>query len=162
MFKQYLESINFKQSTADPCVFVSSEGPDLTIIAVYVDDLIVIAKTPETMKKIKDSLGAPFKMKDLGDLHYCLGISIEYDKDGGYLGMHQRQYIQSLLERYELSQAKPSATPADVNVRLVKNDGVSKPVDRASYQSMVGSLLYASIATRPDISQAVGAVLKPT
>ena len=97
VFKQYLESINFKQCTADPCIFVSSRGPDLTIIAVYVDDLIVITKTPETMKKIKDSLAARFKMKDLGDLHYCLGISIEYDKDGGCLGMHQRQYIQSLL-----------------------------------------------------------------
>ena len=92
-----------------------------------------------------------FKMKDLGKLHYCLGISIEYDKDKGHLWMHQRQYIQSLLERYGLSQAKPSVTPADINVKLVKNDGVSKSVDRVSYQSMVGSLLYASIATRPDI-----------
>ena len=86
------------------------------------DDLIVITKIPETMKKIKDSVA---EMKDLGELHYCLGISIEYDKDRGYLRMHQRQYIQSLLDRYGLSQAKPSVTPADVNVRLVKNDGVS-------------------------------------
>ena len=53
VFKQYLEFINFKQCTADPCVFISSGGPDLTIIAVYVDDLIVITKTPETMKKIR-------------------------------------------------------------------------------------------------------------
>ena len=117
VFKQYMESINFKQSTAN-------------------------------------------SMKDLGKLHYCLGISIEYDKDKGHLWMHQRQYIQSLLERYGLSQAKPSVTPADINVKLVKNDGVSKSVDRVSYQSMVGSLLYASIATRPDIAQAVGAVSK--
>ena len=47
-----------------------------------------------------------------------------------------------------------------INVRLVKNDGVSKSVDQVSYQSMVGSLLYASIATRPDIAQAVGAASK--
>ena len=98
------------------------------------------------MKKINDSLAACFKMKDLGKLHYCLWISIKHDKDGGYLWMHQRQYIQSLLERYGLSQAKPSATPADVNVKLVKNDRVSKSVGQMSYQSMVGSLLYASIA----------------
>ena len=51
-------------------------------------------------------------------------------------------------------------TPADINVKLLKNDGVSKSVDRVSYQLMVGSLLYASIAIRPDIAQAVGAVLK--
>ena len=76
VFKQYMESINFKQCTADPCIFVTGEGADLTIVAVYVDDLIVIAKAPGTMKKIKESLAACFKMKDLGKLHYCLGISI--------------------------------------------------------------------------------------
>ena len=65
-----------------------------------------------------------------------------------------------MLKRYGLSQAKSATTPADVNVKLVKNDGVSKPVNQVNYQSMVGSLLYASIATRPDIAQAVGAVSK--
>ena len=53
VFKQYMESINFKQYTADPCIFVTGEGADLTIIALYVDNLIVITKTPETMKKVK-------------------------------------------------------------------------------------------------------------
>ena len=158
VFKQYMESINFKQCTADPCIFVTGEEADLTIVAVYVDDLIVIAKTPETIKKIKESLAARFKMKDLGKLHYCLGISIQHDEERGSLWMDQRQYIQSLLKRYGLSQAKTATTPADINVKLVKNDGVSKPVNPLNYQSMVGSLLYAAITTRPDIAQAVGAV----
>ena len=116
---------------------------------MYVDDLIVITKTPETMKKIKENLAAHFKMKDLEKLHYCLGISIQHGEERGSLWMDQRQYIQSLLKRYGLSQAKSAATPADVNVKLVKNDGVSKPVNQVNYQSVVGSLLYASIATRP-------------
>ena len=74
--------------------------------------------------------------------------------------MHQKQYIQSLLERYGLSQANPANTPADANVKMVKDDRVSKPVHPAHYQSMVGSLLYAAITTRPDIAHAVGVVLK--
>ena len=160
VFKQYMESINFKQCTADPCIFVAGEEADLTIVAVYVDDLIVIAKTPETIKKIKESLAVCFKMKDLGKLHYCLGISIQHDEERGSLWMDQRQYIQLLLKRYGLSQAKTATTPADINVKLVKNDGVSKPVNPLNYQSMVGSLLYAAITTRPDIAQAVGAVSK--
>ena len=157
-----MESINFKPCTADPCIFVTGEGADLTIVAVYVDDLIVITncKTPETMKKVKENLAARFKMKNLGKLDYCLGISMQHDEERGSLWMDQRQYIQSLLKRYGLSQAKSATTPADVNVKLVKNDGVSKPVNQVNYQSMVGSLLYASIATRPDIAQAVGAVSK--
>ena len=71
--------------------------------------------------------------------------------------MHQRQYINSLLDRYGLSQAKTSPTPADTNVKLVNDVEISKPVDPVKYQSMVGSLLYAAIATRADI---VGAVSK--
>ena len=57
--------------------------------------------------------------------------------------------------------AKPASTPADSNDRLMKDDGVSKQLkDKAQYQSMVGSLFYAAMATRPDIAQAVGAVSK--
>ena len=85
VFKQYMESINFKQCTADPCIFVTSERADLSIVAVCVDDLIVIAKAPEIMKKIQESLAAHFKMKDLGKLHYCLGISIQHDEERGSL-----------------------------------------------------------------------------
>ena len=105
VFKQYIESINFKQCTVDLCIFVNGEEADLTIIAAYVDHFIVITKTPETMKKIKECLAACFKLKDLGNLHYCLGIPIQHDEERGYLWMNQRQCIWSLPKRYGLCQA---------------------------------------------------------
>ncbi|KAL5515273.1 hypothetical protein EMCRGX_G000418 [Ephydatia muelleri] len=160
VFNEYMTSLSYEQCAAHPCVLVRTEGTETTIIAVYVDDLIIIAKNPETMERIKGSLTERFKMKDLGKLHYCLGINIEYDENKRCLWMHQRPYIQSLLERYQLSEAKSSCTPADINVKLVKDDGAAKLADSVCYQSMVGSLLYAAIATRPDIAQAVGAVSK--
>eukprot|EP00731_Ephydatia_muelleri_P005270 Em0002g1446a len=160
VFNEYMTSLSYEQCAADPCVLVRTEGTETTIIAVYVDDLIIIAKNPETMERIKGSLTERFKMKDLGKLHYCLGINTEYDENKRCLWMHQRPYIQSLLERYQLSEAKSSCTPADINVKLVKDDGAAKLADSVCYQSMVGSLLYAAIATRPDIAQAVGAVSK--
>ena len=55
-----------------------------------------------------------------------------------------------------MEDAKPVSTPTDISVKLTKDDGVSKEVDSTEYQSLVGSLLYAAIATRPNISQAVG------
>ena len=76
------------------------------------------------------------------------------------LWLHQRQYISAILERYGLSQAKLATTPADINVKLIKDDEVSKAVDPIRYQSMVGSLLYAATATHPDIAHAVGVVSK--
>ena len=66
--------------------------------------------------------------------------------------------MEKLLERYGLQDANPVSTPMDLNVKLVANDGQSKPVDPVKYQSIVGSLPVCCIATRPDISQAVGAL----
>ena len=164
-FQEYMNSIGFNQSGADPCVYIRTAST-MTIVAVYVDDLILITKTVEEMQEVKKSLAAQFKMKDMGELHYCLGVSIEQDKDRKCLWMHQKQYIQNMIEKHELTEAKTASTPADPNVKLEKDDGVSKGVDQTTYQSIVGSLLYAAIATRPDIAQAVGVVskfnLKPT
>ena len=80
VFQEYLESIGFKQNTADPCVFCRTVGT-MAVIAVYVDDLILSTKTSQEMQEAKESLQARFKMKDMGKLHYCLGISIEQDED---------------------------------------------------------------------------------
>ena len=91
-FKEYIESAMFKQSAAEPCVFVRTTDT-VTIIAVYVDDLIVVAKTPEEMQEVKNILTTRFKMKDMGELHYCLGISVEQDMNRKCVWMHQKQYI---------------------------------------------------------------------
>ena len=65
-----------------------------------------------------------------------------------------------MLERYGLSDAKTHATPSDTNVKLKKDCANSNAVDVSKYQSMVGSLLYAAMATRPDIAYAVSCVSK--
>ena len=158
-FREYMELIEYKQSDADPCVYVRTDDL-MTIVAVYVDDLILITETMKEMKMVKESLATRFKMTDMGKLHYCLGITIVQDESKKCLWLHQSQYIERVLEKYSLTEAKVASTPADPSVRLEKDDGVSAEVDPILYQSMVGSLLYAACATRPDIAQAVGAVAK--
>ena len=154
-----MELIEFQQRDADPCVYVRTAGVTIAV-AVYVDDLILIAETMDEMMKVKESLATKFRMTDLGDLHYCLGITIVQDESKKCLWLHQKQYEQKVLEKYSLSKAKVATTPADLSVKLEKNDGVSVKVDPILYQSMVGSLLYAACATHPNIAQAVGAVAK--
>ena len=158
-FREFMTLLQFKQSTADPCIYVKVTDT-IAVVAVYVDDLIVMTKTAEEMQQIKESLALHFEMKDMSDLHYCLGISIEQERQHKCPWMHQKQYIQNLLKKYGLSEAKTVSTPADISVKLKKDDGFSKEVNPVTYQSIVGSLLYAAIATRPDISQAVGVVSK--
>ena len=124
------------------------------------DDLILLCKTIDEMKEVKEKLFERFRMKDMGKLHYCLGISISHDEDNYCITLQQKQYIRNILTRFRLADAKAVSTPADPSVTLVKDDGVSKEVDPTLYQSMVGSLIYAAMATRPDIAQAVGTVSK--
>ena len=158
-FTEFMMGIGFKQSTSDPCVFVRSRQ-ELEILAVYVDDLILITESTESMNELKAALKERYKMKDMGELSYILGISVIQDKEKNRVILHQKHYIEAILRKYGMDNANPVATPADANVKLKKSDGVSKPVHQHTYQSMVGSLLYAAMATRPDIAQAVSAVSK--
>ena len=80
----------------------------------YVDDVIV-ANTATEMTRAKGVLEACFKMKDMGQLHYCLGITIEHDEDQQCLCLHQKQYISTLLVKYRMMEAKVASTPADPN-----------------------------------------------
>ena len=66
----------------------------------------------------------------------------------------------NLLNRFELTDAHPVSTPADLNVQLVAEDGVSGPADQRLYQRMIGSLQHAAGGTRPDIAQIVGALAR--
>ena len=130
----------------------------MKIIAVYVDDLIVIAKTLGEIQQMKEDLSRTFKMKDMGQLRYCLGINFELTKQG--ILLCQKQYLLKILEKYKLSEVNTVTTPMDPNVKLVKDDSYSKKIDPILYQSMVGSLLHAARATRPDIAHTVGLVSK--
>jgi len=143
-------------------VYVQKKSGNLVIIAVYVDDLIVIANTAREMKSVKGVLAAKFEMKDMGQLHYCLGISVKQSQDENHrcLWMDQRQYISNMLLKYRMTEANTAPTPVDISVKLQKDDKSSKQVNPVLYQSIVGSLLYAAISTRPDIAQAVGVVSK--
>lgn len=72
-FQEYMELIGFSQSLADPCVYIRV-ADTMAVVAVYVDDLILITATSEEMQDVKGSLANQFRMKDMGRLHYCLGI----------------------------------------------------------------------------------------
>ena len=141
---QHVKSLGFEESGADPCIFTRRKNQKVEIIAIYVDDLIAITETDEEMRRLKKSLTSTFKMKDLGELYYCLGINFYRTKDSLY--MCQSQFIHRLLEKYGLSDTNTVATPMDSNVKLVEDDGYSKTVDSILYQSMVGSILHLARA----------------
>ena len=112
---------------------------------IYVDDIILLADIMEDMVKFKGELSHKFEMTDLGPMNFCLGISVITRENT--LKIHQRQYIQSILNKFEMSDAHPVCVPADPNVKLNVPDGESRPADRNMYQQIIGSLQYVANGT---------------
>ena len=73
-FQDSMLNLGLKQSTTDPCVFIQAEAKSVTIVTVYVDDLIVMSTSTDKLNAVKKALSGRFKMKDMGPLHYCLGV----------------------------------------------------------------------------------------
>ena len=92
-----------------------------------------------------------FEIKDLGELHYCLGLEIWREK--GKTMVTQSKYAREILERFNMYECKAVSTPLVQNVKLSSVDE-TKEVDGTLYRQLVGSLNYLT-TTRPDISYSV-------
>ena len=155
---KYLKSLNFVQSSSDSCIYTRMSDGILCIIALYVDDIIVACQSLELLSEIKAALSNKYKMKDLGQIHYFLGVKVVQDNNKVFI--NQSAYTEMLLKRFNFDDCKPVATPVDVNCVLEKASEDSELFDKELYQSAVGSLLYLSTKTRPDITYAVCNVSK--
>ncbi|KAK9711792.1 Reverse transcriptase (RNA-dependent DNA polymerase) [Popillia japonica] len=151
-----LKNIGLTCSTFDSCVYYLFNDNDSVIVAVYVDDIIVFTSNNILKNWIKDKLLEEFEMKDLGQLHFCLGIKIKRDRQQGIISLNQKTFIDNILRQYNMHESNPVATPLDSNQNLGYTVPKDEPADTKLYQSAIGSLLYVARATRPDIAQAVG------
>ncbi|KAL0561798.1 hypothetical protein IC582_002241 [Cucumis melo] len=150
----FLTENNFKKSTADCSVFIRKNGDSITIILVYVDDIIISGNNNQKLKEVKEMLKRKFDIKDLGKLSYFLGIEIAHSTKGLFLS--QRKYTLDLLKETGKLGTKPATTPMETNIKLNTEDG--KPLSGISqYQRIVGKLIYLTV-TRPDITFAVSIV----
>lgn len=118
---------------------------------VYVDDVIITGSSSFLMKSLIQKLDKTFVLKDLGRLHYFLGIQIHYLESGFIL--NQAKYVDDLLHKLKLSDVKPIASPSVQGKLLSKTDG--NPLDDLFiYRSIIGTLQYLT-HTRPDIAYIV-------
>ncbi len=139
----HLKEMSFIQTTADPCIYRSTGGEN-AYLGVYVDDIVIAAKSNKQMKEIKNKLAERFDIKDLGKLRNFLGMKI-VQKPDGLVWIGQPGYTEKLLESFGMDQAKVIATPVETNNKLVKASDDEEMYDQQKYQSAVGSLLYLSV-----------------
>ena len=147
----FLHQLGFRSTRSDASLFVYHQGSDTAYLLLYVDDIILTACTAGLLSQLTARLRAEFAIKDLGPLHYFLGVEVVRRPDGFFL--HQRKYAHELLERAGMLNCKPAATPVDTKAKLSATDG-SPASDAAFYRSIVGALQYLTL-TRPEIQYAV-------
>jgi histone deacetylase 1/2 len=143
----------FVQLLADTCVFV--HVAQRLVLSVHVDDIILLAATVVAKKWLVDALLKAFKIKDLGRVSHYLGFEVSFSK--GKIHICQESYIKRVLERFSMSTCSGKSTPQQPGVQLLSTSeeeraqAESDMADRA-YRSIIGSLLYACLGTRPDIA----------
>nr|GEU92222.1 hypothetical protein [Tanacetum cinerariifolium] len=148
------EELGFKQSYVDTSLFTITYHGSFTTILVYVDDILIVGKDPVFISTIKKQLHTQLSIKDLGRLHYYLGI--EFLRNSSGLSMTQRKHALELLECADVLDSKPIATPMDPIIKLNSTDGYLLP-DPSTYRTLVGKFLYLTI-TRPNLSFAAQAL----
>jgi hypothetical protein len=151
--RRFLKSIGFDQTFSDPCVYINKET--VIVIAMWVDDLIIFGKDMASINTLKEQLNEEYEMKDLGELKYFLGIQVHRDKERKIIHLSQPGYTRTILERYGMENSKPANTPLSGGARLTKATTTDTLAEQKEYQSMVGSLMYAMLATRADLAQSI-------
>ena len=145
-FRRAICDMGYTQCNGDHTVFYKHRGSYITILAVYVDDIVIIGDDVEEITCLTKRLGDTFEVKDLGQLRHFLGIEIARSSKG--IVLSQRKYVLDLLTETGMLGCRSIASPINRNHRLCAE--VGDPVDKEIYQRLVGRLIYLC-HTRPDI-----------
>lgn len=141
----------FKQSTFDYSLFLKHTHTSFTALLVYVDDLIIAGNNSVDIDATKFFLQTEFKIRDLGNLKYFLGLEIVRSKRS--IHICQRKYALDILSDAGMLGCEPAPTPMTKETRLQKNHG-DPSEDPAAYKCLIGKLLYLT-TSRPDITHSV-------
>ena len=164
-FDQFMIGQNYTRSNFDHCVYFHKlQDGSFIYLLLYVDDMLIASRNQGKICRLKAQLSKEFEMKDLGGAKKILGMEIARDRQRGTLCLTQKQYLKKVLQRFGMSEkTKPVRTPLAPHFKLSasqcpKTEEEREYMSKVPYSNAVGSLMYAMVYTRPDISHAVGTV----
>jgi hypothetical protein len=163
-FDSYMIQIGYTRCEYDCCVYVRIlEDGSYIFLLLYVDDMLIAAKSMCEVNRLKSLLHKEFEMKDLGAAKKILGMEIHKDRGARKLWLSQKNYIRKVLEKFSMLDAKPVSTPLANHFRLSgsqcpKNEEEIENMSKVLYASAVGCLMYAMVCIRPDLAHAVSTV----
>ena len=153
-----LTKLGLSKLHADHSIFSSSAGIRGPIVTSFVDDLNIIGpKGSPMISEVKKQLNIAFKMVDMGPISHYLGLKVERNRDNRTIKLSQSTYIEKVLEKFHMQNAKTTTTPMKEG-SLFRNESQASESDIKQYQAIVGSIMFAMIETRPDIAYATSVV----
>jgi hypothetical protein len=152
-------SWGFTRLACESCIYYRKNASGIVISAVHVDDFLSVADPPSENAAFKAQMKQIWTISDLGEARFCVGIAISRDKEARTVSLSQTALIDRVVTQFGQQDAYPMKTPMDPGLKLRRPSDVA-PSDQAElskypYRSLVGCLLYLSVASRPDITYAV-------
>lgn len=158
-----LQRNGFNRNSADPSLYMLKDSEYFAAIALYVDDIILTGSKKDVIIQAKGILQSCFDVKDMGEISFCLGIHVKIgihvkrDKLLGTCHLSQERYIKMMLERFGMSDCHPVGMPMSAGEKIClamcpKNEEGKSDMQKCPFRSLIGSLMYAAVCTRPDIA----------
>ena len=118
---------------------------------MWLDDIVLATNSEHLLNTTKNLLKKRFKMTDLGQLAWFLGI--EFNVTSGGISMCQSRYIDGILKRFGMSNCNPRSTPCELKLEKFDSSVNNTAEEVRTYRQIVGSLIYAMTCTRPDLNK---------
>jgi hypothetical protein len=159
-FDKTIKEFEFKENVENNYVYTKFKNEKYIFLILYVDDILLASSDVNLLLETKRFLSSHFEMKDLGEERFVLGIEFHRDRVKGVLGLSQKTYIEKVLKKFNMH--KCSASPAPIvkgdrygEFQYPKNQYEIDQMKMVPYASVVGSLQYAQVCTRPDIAYVI-------
>jgi transposase InsO family protein len=147
-----LIDLGLTNSAYDPTLYFQLKGGKLIgALTTHVDDLAIVGE-PSFVGSLISSLGQRFKIGADEDLHHFLSLKITRNVDDRTVFINQSHYIDEIGERFLHGDYLNVATPSDVNFKTLRKRLSSDPASSGPYNQLIGSLLWVSQCSRPDVA----------
>ncbi|GKA43768.1 retrovirus-related pol polyprotein from transposon TNT 1-94 [Tanacetum coccineum] len=150
LLSKFILSQEFSKGIVDPTLFIKSQGKDILLVQIYVDDIIFASSTPELCDQFSKIMCSKFKMSMMGKISFFLGLQISQSPRGIFL--NQSKYALESLKKSGMKSSDPVDTPM-VEKSKLDEDPQGKAVNPTHYRGMVGTFMYLT-ATFADADHA--------
>lgn len=135
------------KSNYEHALYLKKSGDKITIVGVYVDDLIITGSNSNCIENFKTRMKTKLEMSDLGSLSSYLGLEVKQDRD--FIFQSQKTYAMKIIEHAKMENCKAVFTPLEARKKFTHNETKMR-VNSMQFRSLIGSLRYLT-HMRPDL-----------